>query len=228
MFLLFQLSSLFPQDSPPKMFQCCLLTELYFPSGQQCLIHMAQKKNAWFSKVISKLFLLSYATSFVVFLKTFLQSSFRFTTKLKGRFRDFPFISDPHTCIATLPWSPSLTRMVPFLQHWYITDNHAKSRADLRVHSWWILVHSTVLNKCAHCDVLCLVTQSCLSLCNSMDCSPPGSSVHGLLQARTLEWVAMPSSRGSSQASDQTQVSRIAGRFFTVWATREAQEYWGG
>lgn len=120
MFLLFQLSSLFPQDSPPKMFQCCLLTELYFPSGQQCLIHMAQKKNAWFSKVISKLFLLSYATSFVVFLKTFLQSSFRFTTKLKGRFRDFPFISDPHTCIATLPWSPSLTRMVPFLQHWYI------------------------------------------------------------------------------------------------------------
>ena len=73
MFFLFQLSSLFPQDSPPKMFQCCLLTELYFPSGQQCLIHMAQKKNAWFSKVISKLFLLSYATSFVVFLKTFLR-----------------------------------------------------------------------------------------------------------------------------------------------------------
>ena len=55
-----------------------------------------------------------------------------------------------------------------------------------------------------------------------MDCSPPGSSVHGLLQARTLEWFAMPSSRGSSRPRDGTLVSCIAGRFFTVWATREA------
>ena len=50
----------------------------------------------------------------------------------------------------------------------------------------------------------------------------------GILQARTLEWVAMPSSRGSSQSRDWTQISRIAGRFFLVWATREAQEYWSG
>ena len=55
-----------------------------------------------------------------------------------------------------------------------------------------------------------------------MDCSPPGSSVHGILQARILEWVAMPSSRGSSQSRDRTQVSRIAGGFFTIWITREA------
>ena len=54
------------------------------------------------------------------------------------------------------------------------------------------------------------------------------NSVHGILQARTLEWVAMPSSRGSSQPRDQTQISCIAGGFFTVWATREAQEYWSG
>ena len=53
-----------------------------------------------------------------------------------------------------------------------------------------------------------------------MDCSPPGSSVHRTLQARILEWIARPS-RGSSQPRDQTQVSRIAGEFFTVWATRE-------
>ena len=53
-----------------------------------------------------------------------------------------------------------------------------------------------------------------------MDCSPPGSSVHGIFQARVLEWVTMPSSRGSSQSGDQTQVSCIAGGFFTVWATR--------
>ena len=49
-----------------------------------------------------------------------------------------------------------------------------------------------------------------------------------ILQARILEWVAMPSSRGSSQPKDQTQVSCIAGRFFINWATREAQEYWSG
>ena len=52
--------------------------------------------------------------------------------------------------------------------------------------------------------VLCLVTQSCLSLCDPTDCSPPGSSVHGILQARILEWVAMPSSRGSSPPRDWT------------------------
>ena len=58
--------------------------------------------------------------------------------------------------------------------------------------------------------------------------SLPGSSVHGILQARILEWVAVPFSRGSSQPRDQTQVSCIASGFFTVWATREAQEYQKG
>ena len=61
-----------------------------------------------------------------------------------------------------------------------------------------------------------LVAQSCLSLCDPMDYSPPGSSVHGILQARILEWVAIPFSRGSSR--DQTLVPHIAGRFFTIWA----------
>ena len=67
----------------------------------------------------------------------------------------------------------------------------------------------------------CLVTQSCLILCNPMDCSPPGSSVHGILQARILQWVVMSSSRGCSQPRDWTQVFHIAGGFFTIWATRE-------
>jgi len=49
-----------------------------------------------------------------------------------------------------------------------------------------------------------------------MDGSPPGSSVHGILQARILEWVAMPTSRGSSQARDRTQVLQIAGGFFAI------------
>ena len=64
------------------------------------------------------------------------------------------------------------------------------------------------------------VAQSCPILCDSMD-----YRVHGILQARILEWVAVPFSRGSSQSKGRTQVSRIAGRFFTSWATREAQEY---
>ena len=63
------------------------------------------------------------------------------------------------------------------------------------------------------------VVQSCSTLCNSLHCSFPGSSVQGILQARILEWVASPFSRGSSQPRDQTQVSPIAGRFFTIWAT---------
>ena len=53
-------------------------------------------------------------------------------------------------------------------------------------------------------------------------------TLHGILQARILEWVAFPFSRGSSQPLDRTQVSCIAGRFFTNWATREAQEHWSG
>ena len=51
---------------------------------------------------------------------------------------------------------------------------------------------------------------------------------HGILQARMLEWVAFPFFRGSSQPRGQTQVSCIAGRFFTSWATKEVQEHWGG
>ena len=58
------------------------------------------------------------------------------------------------------------------------------------------------------------VAQSCPTLCNPMDCSPPGSSIHGILQARILEWVAISSSRGSSRPRDRTQVSHIAGRCF--------------
>ena len=69
------------------------------------------------------------------------------------------------------------------------------------------------------CAVLCLVPQSHLTLCDPVDCSPPGSSVHGILQARILEWVAMPSSRESRQPRNRTQISCIAGGFFTIWST---------
>ena len=64
------------------------------------------------------------------------------------------------------------------------------------------------------------VTQLCPNLCNPREFR----TIHGILQARILEWVAVPFSRGSSQPRDWTQVSRIAGGFFKSWATREAQE----
>ena len=66
-----------------------------------------------------------------------------------------------------------------------------------------------------------LVAQSCPTLCDPRDCSLPDFPVHGILQARILAWVAVPFSRGSSQPRDQTQVSCIEGRFFTIWATKE-------
>ena len=66
------------------------------------------------------------------------------------------------------------------------------------------------------------VAQSCPSLWDPMDCSLPGSSLHGIFQARILEWVATSFSRGSSQPRDWTQVSHIVGRHFAIWATREA------
>ena len=60
------------------------------------------------------------------------------------------------------------------------------------------------------------------TLCDPMNCSLPGSSVHGILKARILVWVAIPFSRASSQPRDQTCIPCIAGGFFTIWATREA------
>jgi len=67
-----------------------------------------------------------------------------------------------------------------------------------------------------------LVAQSCLTLFDPMDWNSQDSSLHGVLQARILEWVAIPFSRGCSWPRDRTHVSCIAGRFFTIWATREA------
>ena len=73
---------------------------------------------------------------------------------------------------------------------------------------------------CVHAKLL----QSCLTLCDPMDCTPPDSSVYGILQARMLEWVAIPFSWRSSRPRDQTRVSCIAGGLFTVWATWEAND----
>ena len=66
------------------------------------------------------------------------------------------------------------------------------------------------------------VIQLCPTPCDPVDCNPPGSSVHGILRAGILAWVAISFSRGSSQPRDRTWVSCIAGRHFNLWATSEA------
>ena len=86
---------------------------------------------------------------------------------------------------------------------------------------WWCWRH--LVSSCQYVHVL--VTQLCLTLCDPMDCSLLDSSVHGILQERILEWVAIPFSRGSSQPRDRTWASNTAGRFFTVYATRDAAKY---
>ena len=73
---------------------------------------------------------------------------------------------------------------------------------------------SELIRAVSHVKVL--VAWLCLTLCRPMDYSPPGSSVHGILQARILEWIAIPFSKCSSGPRNQIQVSCIAGRFFSI------------
>ena len=80
---------------------------------------------------------------------------------------------------------------------------------------------TTRINYLEHSSRESEVVQSCLTLCDPMDCSLPCSSIHGIFQARVLEWVAISFSIGSSQPRVQTWVSHIVGRCFTAWATRE-------
>ena len=95
---------------------------------------------------------------------------------------------------------------------------HGVTKSRTRLSDWTEL-------KIPWSDVLLrvLVAQSCLTLCDPMDYSLLGFSVHGILQARILEWIAIPFSRGTSQPRDRTLVSCITGRFFTVWATGKSQ-----
>ena len=104
----------------------------------------------------------------------------------------------------------------PKLLYWYRNKTHYLGLFSLWVtekgKSWWLVGKKSESE----------VTQSCPTLCDPMDRSLPGSAVHGIFQARVLEWVAISFSRGSSQPRDWTWVSHTAGRHFTTWATREA------
>ena len=109
-----------------------------------------------------------------------------------------------------------------------LTQSHRARVSDagweLRFPDSWAPSHSlcqwtTVL---PYLSLKVLAIQSCLTLCDPMDYSLPGSSVHGISQARILEWVGISLSRGSFRLRDRTRVFCIAGRFFTIWAPREA------
>ena len=94
---------------------------------------------------------------------------------------------------------------------WMEEPGRLQSMGSQRVgHDWATSLHLTSLE----------IDSVGLTLWDPKDCSPPDSSVHGILQERILEWVAFSFSRGSSQSRDRTQVSLIAGRCFTLWATR--------
>ena len=89
--------------------------------------------------------------------------------------------------------------------------------------SFWMCRKEQCLNSVSlHIICCCLITQSCLTLGDPVVCGPPDSFVHGIPQARILEWVAFSSSRGSFWPRDRTRVSCIAGRFSTIWTTKEA------
>ena len=91
---------------------------------------------------------------------------------------------------------------------------HGAAKSQTRLSNW-----TDWLTDCLWL-VRVLAVQSCPTLCDPMDCSPPGSSVHGILQAKILEWVVIPFSRASSWPRDLTRVFHIADKFFTIWATR--------
>ena len=89
----------------------------------------------------------------------------------------------------------------------------SQSKDELKLKGFWIKTLTYATSEAA---------QSCPTLCDPMDCSLQGSSIHGIFQARILKWVAISSSRGSSWPRGRTPVSRSAGRRFTAWATGEA------
>ena len=115
--------------------------------------------------------------------------------------------------------SDKQSTLIPTCWFWYINMKDGENILSYSVVSTPLCLSDTCP---AHRSESLSVSQSCPTLCEPMDCSPPDSSVHWISQARILEWVALPFSRGSSWPRDQTWVSCSAGGLLTVWATSEA------
>ena len=114
---------------------------------------------------------------------------------------------------------PMLSRNPGLLNYYVSLTTHIQSQELLSILQNTFLVHIDLSIKI---QIQSEGVQSCPTFCDPMDRSLPGSSVHGIFQAKVLEWIAISFSRGSSRLRDRTQVSCIAGRRFTLWATREA------
>ena len=107
-----------------------------------------------------------------------------------------------------------------------LPSDHSPTRhPESEANSWALPQLFTYRNNCA---VLCLVTQSWLTLCDPMESSLPGSSVHGDSPGKNTGVSCHALLQGNFQIQGLNPVSHIAGKFFTIWATREGQEYWIG
>ena len=114
-----------------------------------------------------------------------------------------PKVFSLHLCLLCCPACGIVGYRLP---NWFQTLPRWAAPGVFPLFQWWVRAKSL---------------QSCPTLCNPMDCGPPGSPVHGILQARILQWVVLSFSRESCRPTDPTQASHIAGRLFTDWATRE-------
>ena len=127
-------------------------------------------------------------------------------------------------------WIHMCVRLSPFAVHLKLSQHCWSAIGQYKIKSFFkkyeleeqSLVRGISVSENHTCAYL--LAQPCPALCDPMDSSLPGSSVHGILRATVLEWVAMPFSRGSSQTRDWTPVTCLVDWFFTFWATREAQD----
>ena len=120
-------------------------------------------------------------------------------------------------CASTEEWTNRTWYVYIYTVKYY----SAIQRNEVLIHAiTWVTLENIMLSERSEVKV----AQSCPTLCDPMDCSPQAPLPMGILQTRILQWVAMHSSRGSSQPRDRTQVSRIAGGFFTNWATSERSQ----
>ena len=142
----------------------------------------------------------------------------------------FKYVSNEHSCLKTGLYDDLLllSGLFHFFHFIFSAPISFSSCFPMSPSLSFFFMFSQALIKCSRNAFVYIYIVNLLSrvwLCDPMDCSLPSSSVHGIFQARVLQWVAISFSRGSSWPRYQTQVSYIAGRHFTIWATREFPIY---